>query len=76
MDTGNPVDEVRFYLRQCWRLRRSGHDPLTLPNSVEAALWERSQAAAARLQRLVDLQPVLVPMERRRPRQPRRAGLN
>ncbi len=76
MDTGNLVDEVRFYLRQCWRLKRLGRDPLALSNSEEATLWEHAQAAAMRLQRLSDLQPVPVPVERRRLVQTRRAALN
>jgi hypothetical protein len=32
MNTYDPVNEIRFYLRHCWRLGRSGRDPLTLPS--------------------------------------------
>lgn len=76
MDADNAVDEVRFYLRQCWRFRRGGRNPLALSEDDEAALWQHAQAAAARLQRLSDLQPVFVQVVRRRPAQPRRVRLN
>jgi hypothetical protein len=76
MDTNNQVDALRFYLRQCWRLRRRGRDPLALSQRDEAALWARSEAAAARLQRVIDLQPVPVLVRRRIPGPPRRMGLN
>jgi hypothetical protein len=64
MDSNEMITAVRFYLRSMWRLNRDWQAPLS--DAAEAALWEQAERAASRLRRLAELEPVPVPIKRRR----------